>query len=483
MAPEKTWDRRAIEWDSRGLAFQTEGRYAEALEMHEHAVALEPLNARFQHNRANALANLGRSAEALGGFTAAIYLDPSIPQCHNGAGVIFHRLGDYERAIAAFRQAVELDRSYAEGASNLGTTLRTAGALEESKKWLLHAVKLDPANGRYYRYLVDGLSADAALEFLDVVESAIPAMGQMPDAVRAEFHFALAKLYEDAQRYDEAFEHLQQGNRLRRSALNYAETEELQFMLTMEQTFTKEFCETFAGIGNQTKRPIFVVGMPRTGTTLVEQILCAVPGVHGAGEIRAFEDAVAALQRDAQGGGDVRSGLRVAGDYYAEATQRFPGHHFVDKMPFNFRFAGLINLALPNARIIAISRDALDACFSIYATYFFDVVPFSWDLDELARYYRAYERLMAHWRTIVPADRMLEIRYEDLVEDFEANAKRIVAFCGLQWDPRVMEFHTVKRPVQTASHSQVRRPIYRSAMGRARRFERHLGPLAKALEG
>jgi tetratricopeptide (TPR) repeat protein len=475
-------DSQALALDSQGVALQQEGRYSEALELHNQAVGRDPLQAQFLHNRANALLMLGFHGDAMQGFAAAVARDPSLARSRNGYGVALHRLGDLDGAVDAFRHAIELEPSYGEALCNLGAILREQGELDEASAYFLRAIAAEPENGRYYRYLVDGTSGEIGRKFAGTVEAGLAVIDRMPVDQRAEFHFALGKVYEDVERYDEAFDHLRRGNELRRSLIGYAEAEELQFLETMERTFTPEFAAAASGAGNPTERPIFIVGMPRSGTTLVEQILAAVPDVYAGGELRTFESAVTALSKNADAGGDIRSGIRTAGDFYADTIAVFPGRRVVDKMPFNYRFLGLINLALPNARIIAMQRDPLDTCFSMYATFFFDGVNFSYDLAELARYYRAYERLMAHWRTVLPANRLLEVRYEDVVDDLESMAKRILAFCDLPWDAQALEFYRVRRPVRTASHSQVRRPVYRTAMGRAQRFAKHLGPLIEALE-
>ncbi|MGH7030610.1 MAG: sulfotransferase family protein [Stellaceae bacterium] len=236
--------------------------------------------------------------------------------------------------------------------------------------------------------------------------------------------------------------------------------------------------------GDASPLPVFIVGMPRSGTTLVEQMLASHPEVHGAGELGEIERAVAALGGPDGvpadiGGAELR---RLGASYLAKVTALAPGAtRITDKMPANFRYAGLIHLALPNARIIHLSRDPVDTCLSCFSILFGGDQPFTYDLGELGRYYRAYQRLMAHWRAVLPAGVMLEVRYEALVGDFEQEARRIVAHCGLRWNAACLDFHNTRRPVHTASSVQVRRPLYRSSVGRWRPAEEVLRPLLDAL--
>jgi hypothetical protein len=246
------------------------------------------------------------------------------------------------------------------------------------------------------------------------------------------------------------------------------------------------------GVGGPSRAPVFIIGMPRSGTTLVEQILASHPQVFGAGEIADFEKAAAGL------GGVVAEALhspeavslisadqfRRLGASYVErlaAVAPAGAARITNKTPGNFVLAGLIHLALPNARLIHISREPADTCLSCFSSLFVGNLPYAYDLGELGRYYRAYEALMAHWREALPRGVMLDVRYEELVADLEGQARRIVGHCGLEWDARCLDFHQNRRQVRTASAAQVREPIYKSSVGRWRRYEPFLGPLLAEL--
>jgi hypothetical protein len=254
--------------------------------------------------------------------------------------------------------------------------------------------------------------------------------------------------------------------------------------------FTKDFLRSHENRGEQSRLPIFVIGMPRSGTTLIEQILASHPQVFGAGELALFDQAAGALRDSLPGQppypdmAEAMSGEdfgKVGAIYLERLTQLAPdAHRIVDKMPGNFLLAGLIHLALPNATIIHAVRDPVDTCVSCYSLLFNDQ-KYSYDLSELGRYYWHYQSLMAHWHGVLPPGRILDVRYEELIGDLEGVARRIVAQCGLPWDERCLDFHRTSRMVNTPSATQVRKPIYRSSIGRWRRYKALLSPLLAEL--
>ena len=250
-----------------------------------------------------------------------------------------------------------------------------------------------------------------------------------------------------------------------------------------------------SGGGDASPIPIFVLGMPRSGTTLVEQIIASHPMVHGAGELQTLNDVILTVR--GPHGDTIRfpefvpgldaSALHQIGARYVTSVRKLAPEfaekceRITDKMPSNYYFAGLIHLALPNAKIIHTIRDPVDTCISCFSKLFSTDLNYSYDLGELGRYYKRYERLMAHWRRVLPRGRILDVRYEEVVADLETEARRIISHCGLPWKDRCLSFHEAIRPVRTASATQVRQPIYKSSVGRWRVYEAHLGPLLDAL--
>ena len=253
------------------------------------------------------------------------------------------------------------------------------------------------------------------------------------------------------------------------------------------QAFSVQAMARLAGKGDPSPAPVFVVGMPRSGTTLVEQILASDPRIFAAGEIDAFSQVLNGQSGAGSFPGSAAQwsgqALRQIGADYVDwiGAAAPAAERVVNKRPDNFRFAGLIHLALPNARIIHVRRDPVDTCLSCFSKLFGADLPYTFDLGELGRYYRAYEALMAHWREVLPADVMLEVQYEDLVADLEGQTRRILAHVGLDWDSRRLDFHLTQRRLRTASATQVRQPIYSSSVGRWRPYAPFLGPLIDAL--
>ncbi len=304
---------------------------------------------------------------------------------------------------------------------------------------------------------------------------------------RIELDFALGQALDEAGDPAEAFRFLAEGNALRRAQIGYDEAAALAELDAIEAAFTPELLAARAGRGDPTELPVFVVGMPRSGTTLIEQILASRPGVFAAGETAALPDALTAEPRLKFPRGLAKAPAKaldgIGARYAARLRAAAPdARRIVDKRPDNFRLIGLIRLVLPGARIVVARRDARDTCVSCFSKLFGPGAPYSFDLAELGRYHRAYDRLMAHWRALLPDGGMLEIDYEALVRDPETEGRRLLAFCGLEAGPGRLEAHRAERRIRTASALQARQPIQTGAVGRWRRFEPFLGPLLEALE-
>jgi len=472
--------------DTLGVVVADLGRHAEAVGYFERALAAEPRAAQTAFHLGNALLTLDRLQEARAAFDRALHLDPGYAAARNGLGAVFAHLGDHLAAADAFRSALALDPAFGDAACNLGRVLLEAGDVDEGRRWFERAIELNPRSSHYYLELVRSGSQPVPVDTLAAMEVLSTSADGLARSARIELHFALAKAYEDAQRYDDAFQQLVAGNRLKRAELTYNETEVLGLYAKLERAFDAPLLESLRSYGNPSEQPIFVLGMARSGSTLVEQILAAHPAIAAAGEIAEFGRQIAE-ERPPIGIGaplaTVGASLRAVGDRYLAATAQLAGTaaRLSDKTLMNFSYAPMINAALPNARMIHISRNWLDTCLSCFATLFLgNNVSFSYDLGELARYYAGYDRLMTRWRAILPADRLLEVRYEDVVADLEGQARRIVAFCGLPWDDACLAFQGARRAVRTASAFQVRQPLYNTAIGRAGRFAAHLQPLIDA---
>lgn len=432
--------------------------------------------------RGNELLGLGRYDEARRSFEMALSLFPACVVAHNGLGLIENARGDVLAAIAHFEDALRAEPNVADVESNLGYALAEAGDMESAIEHLRRAIALGPRNPRHYRLLL--LVNPDALEAAHV--AVLERLGTEPETLskpqRIELHFALGKIYDRQGRIDEAFAQFSAGNREKRADTPYDESRNLRFFAGLPRILRPEFLAGLRGAGNPSDRPIFVFGMPRSGTTLIAQTLAAHPDVTSAGELGIFSGLVdkgLPPINAATAAESVRSSVAdLAYRYLTETESLAKGRsRLVDKTLLNFVLAPMINAALPNARLIYVRRDPLDTCWSTYTTLFSDNLMFAYDLGELGRYYRAQDALMDAWRRVLPADRFLEVRYEDVIDDLELQARRIVEFCGLSWSPACLDFHKCGGVVRTASVGQVRSPLYRNAIGAAQRYRRHLTEL------
>jgi tetratricopeptide (TPR) repeat protein len=473
--------------DALGFAHAESGRLPEALALLERAIERNGDNASTFCRLGNVLLRLHRFAEAEAVFTQALQQAPDSAELLDGLGVALDRLERTAEAAAVYRRALELDPANANAACNLGKVLLEIGDVDEAMTWFDRAIELEPRNGSFYLPLMTGGSKSVKPEHRDAMLRLGAQIDTLPHAQQIDLHFALANVAERDGRIDDAFAHLVAGNRLKRADIPYDEAAALAYVRSTQAAFSNPLMDALRGCGDPSERPIFIVGMPRSGSTLVEQVLAAHPAVVGGGEFSVLGDLVRTMWPAIRATTieELRAQVRGIGEAYLGATDALAGGapRLADKTLEHVQLVPLIHVILPNARIIHIQRDDLDACFSCFATFFSDhKVPFSYDLREIGHYYRGYLDMVDVWRAFVPADRFLDVRYEALVADFEAQARRIIAFCGLDWDAACLNFHQARRLVRTASNLQVRQPLYRSSIGRAQPFLAHLAPMIEALQ-
>ncbi len=475
---------------NRGNALHDLKRDEEALASYDRAIALRPDHANAYSIRGNVLAGLERLEDALASYDQAIAISPDHAEALNDRGIVLSALGRDDAALASYHGALAARPGYANVYNNIGEVFERLGRFPEARAAFDAALRLAPALTVAYLNLSRHMTftaGDPHLAAMQVLER----VGDPSDTGRMYLHFALAKACADLGDHGGAFEHLLRANAQRRAQITYDEAASVGRFERIEAVFTRELVAAKAGLGDPSPVPIFVVGMPRSGTTLIEQIIASHPDVHGAGELRTLDrvvDATRGLHGQpaaypefvASADGALLSAIGAA--YVAELRKIAPdARRITDKLPGNFSAAGLIHLVLPNACVIHAVRDPVDTCVSCFSTPFAAGHHYTYDLAELGRYYRRYQSLMAHWRRVLPSERILDVRYEDVVADLEGEARRILAHCRLRWDPRCLDFHRTDRPVHTASVTQVRQPIYRTAIGRGRAYEPYLGPLLAEL--
>ena len=508
------------------MALEQQGAWDQAAEAYRQVAEHSPQDSRALTNLGNLEKRRGRLAEAEDCYRRALAINPGDPYAltNLGRALLFrHRYGearrcfertlaaapndatrllglaglaavdraedDHEQAFERLEQAVEIDPSHAAALTSLGQMMIERGQFEEARPLLERAIAAEPDQGAAYGYLAmvkPGGPDDETIATLTRL-AADPAT---PPSHAADLYFALGKAHDETGAADQAFAAFVEANRLVRESLPYdhaaAERDHEAIMATLDPE--RLAGATLEADGTARPTPIFVIGLPRSGTSLVEQILASHPAVHGGGESIDILRLVQELAAGEPGAGPYRPEDpawlgRLGEAYLAAMRRRVPeGAAMVtNKVPFNYRFAGLIPLALPGARIVHCRRDPRDSGLSCFMTHFALGSEFSYDLADFARAYRLYDRLMARCRALLPPGRMLELDYEALVADLEGQSRRLLDYCGLDWDPACLEFHRTERPVHTASAGQVRQPLYASAAGRWRRYEKELAPLIEAL--
>jgi len=310
------------------------------------------------------------------------------------------------------------------------------------------------------------------------------------EEARINLHFALGKMFDDCKRYDKAFEHFREANRFKRQRVHFDPEHFNRWVARIQNVCTPKFFERFAGVGDPSERPVFIVGMPRSGTTLVEQILASHPRVHGAGELTTIFDIVCALEHPGADGVKYPEVIATLDDAelqrsvrrYLDTLQEIDPQaaRVTDKLPSNFFHLGFIAAMFPRAHLIHCRRDAMDTCLSNFVQMFAEGHYYSYDLSDVAVYYRGYEQIMAHWREVLPIP-MYEVQYEELVGNQERISRELVDHAGLEWDDRCLAFHETRRAVRTASNWQVRQPIYKTARKRWKNYGKNLAQLKSDL--
>jgi tetratricopeptide (TPR) repeat protein len=432
------------------------GRLDQSLEHARRAAELRPNDVQNLSDLATLHLLRGEDALAHGCCERALALQPEFAPPHNTLGLIALQNGDLDRAKLHFEDFVRAAPNAAHGYINLLESYEVRSGDDPHVSAIERQLERGPA------------SADEML-----------------------LRFALAKAYRDLGREEVFLRQALTAASLKRSGIRYDEATTLKQFGEIQATFTAELMQRMREGGYRSQRPVFIVSMPRAGSTLVEQILASHPMVFGAGELTDYSEAVAAAWREADMrlkfpqfvSGTAPAMLTRIGELYIQRTSpRAPDSSIiVDKMPDNYLMVGLISLTLPDAKIIHVTRDPLDTCVSCFSKHFEAHHEYTYELAELGRYYSAYARLMEHWRAIVPPGAILEVQYEALIQDLEGQARRLLTHCRLPWDDAVLRFHETKRPIKTLSLAQVRQPIYRNTSGRWRKYDTLLRPLLEAL--
>jgi len=454
------------------------------------ACRLQPDNAEARNNLGISLRKQERLEEAELAFGAAVENDPGHFPALQNLALSRYRANDLESAIrlteAAVAAAPDRDKAY----GLLGSLYHEAGEFDKAVNLIRSTVRLTAENAELISQLAQSKKfTDADAGLLNELERIV----RLPDTGAEErivLHFALGKACDDMRRYDDAFGHFQQANELDRNKGVFDRDAHRAYIDRLIDTFDEAFFSTRRGIGSDSNRPIFVVGMPRSGTTMTEQILASHPQVFGAGELTTMSALVRRIPEEFCPGSDYpeaagaldRESIAVLAEAYLHeiASLNDSAVRVVDKMPHNFLLLGVIAVLFPNAHIIHCMRNPADTCLSCYTKRFNSRHPYNYDLADLGFYYREYRRLMAHWRRVLPIS-LFDLRYEETVSEPEPVIRALIENCELPWDDACLAFHKTRRGVKTPSAWQVRQPLYQSSRERWRNYAAHLEPLLQAL--
>jgi Flp pilus assembly protein TadD len=475
-----------------GVIAHQNGNLGEAIAHVGKAAELAPGVAFLHANLSEMLRLAGRIDDAVDAANRALALHPEFAQPLNNLARIAAARGDSQQALAFCRRALALAPDFADAHNTLGNILKELGQIDEARRAFLKAIELAPAVSGVYVNFAEVHTFVRGDPHLAAMEALAAKTDGLSKTDRLQLDFALAKVYEDLEDYGRAFRRLAGANAAKRAQISYDEKSALAMFDNIEAVFTRALIEGKSGGGDSSSVPIFVLGMPRSGTTLIEQILASHPQVHGGGELRTFFEALLAVRgpdgrpvaaAKSVAALDAKVFADIGAQYLAGIRKLAPtAPLIVDKMPNNYYFIGFIHLALPNAKIIHVIRDPIDTCISNFSKLFSQEFNHSYDLAELGRYYKRYERLMAHWQSVLPQGRILDVRYEDVVGDLEQETRRLLDYCELPWDERCLGFYETQRQVRTASAVQVRQPIYGSSVGRWRRYREYIAPLLAEIE-
>jgi Flp pilus assembly protein TadD len=512
-APNIPTDRkRARDLFNRGNKFFERGAYSEAAALFEEALTLDSVHAETLNNFGTSLAHLGRYEEAEQYLRQSMALKPNYSDPYGNLGNLLLLKGDLVGAEAMLRRALKLRPTFTEARVDLGLTLTYLGRVQDAKACFTKVLKSESRNvqalhGVGQVHALEGRFDEAEATFRQIIEvnPRMPAAWASLATTRkmtgtdsewfksaeslansglhpmeeANLRFALGKYCDDISDFAEAFQNFKRGNELLKTAApDYDQKDRASLVDRLIRGYS---AQAFSNIGpaiSSSEKPVFVLGMPRSGTSLAEQIIASHPETYGAGELTYWESLVQRETDATQGILTERARLKVAAEYLRILESRSgQALRVTDKAPVNSDFLGIIYSVFPNARVIYMQRDPVDTCLSCYFQKFSAGLNFTLDSSHLAHYFGEHRRLMAHWRAVLPPGFILDVPYEGLVADQETWSRRMLDFIGLEWDPRVLEFHTNTRRVATASAWQVRQKVYKSSVARGRNYERFIGPL------
>jgi len=466
-----------------GIIYQELGQSDEAIKCYEKVMAINPKNAEAHNNLGVSLNELSQFPEAINFYEKALAINPNYDEAYFNLGVTLDRMGQSNEALNSYRQALVINPDYADAYNNIGNILQELGQSDEAFSSYVHAVAIDPSNTEFHRNLAlmkNYKKGDT--QFIQM--QSLLSDNDLSQSEQIQLCFALAKAYADLGEKDKLFKVLNKGNQLRKEELNYSIEKDLENHSIVRKMFISNI-ENSSSYDPPTISPIFIVGMPRSGTTLVEQIISSHHKVYGAGELSALDNLIAPIMNDYvthNNSLSEKNFLSIRQRYLKNLSNLNASESIItDKMPTNFKNIGFILKAFPEAKIIHLKRDAMAICWSIYQRYFpADGIGFAYDMKDVGQFYNSYTEMMSYWHELFP-NQIYDISYEDLTINQEKETRKLLEYCELEWDENCLNFHTNKRAIKTASSLQVKEKMYQGSSEVWRKYEDQLKPLINTL--
>jgi len=466
-----------------GIIHHEMGQLDEAIKCYEKTITINPENAEAHNNLGVTLNKLTQFHEAINCYEQALAINPSYDESYFNLGTTLYELGRNDEALNSYKQTLIINPNYADAYNNIGNILQELGQFDEAFSNYVYALAIDPDNAEFHRNLA--LMKNYKKGDTQVIKmQSLLSDGNLSKSERIQLCFALAKAYDDLGEKDELFKILNQGNYLRKDELNYSIEKDLNNHSLFRKMFVSNI-ENSSSYDSLSIRPIFIVGMPRSGTTLVEQIISSHHKVHGAGELNALDNLIAPIMNNYSTHNNSLSEknfLSIRQGYSKKLSNLNVIESVItDKMPTNFKNIGFILKAFPEAKIIHLKRDAMAICWSIYQRYFpAEGIGFAYDMEDLGEFYNSYTEMMTFWHELFP-NQIYDISYEDLTTNQEHETKKLLEYCELDWDKNCLNFHKNKRAVKTSSSFQVKEKMYQGSSDVWTKYKTQLKPLIDSL--
>lgn len=470
-----------------GITLTEQNKIDEAINCYEKGLKIDPNYSMIYNNLGSIHQKRKNYIKAEAYYKKSIELDNKIPEPQNNLGNFYRTINEDEKAINAYKKAVELKPSFFPGYYNLGITYKNNGNIVKAKKYLEESIKLNKDLYPAHRALSEIIKYKHNNEHLKLLNKIF---NDEKNLNKKELAFALGKAYEDIKDYDKSFKFYINGNELHRKSIVYIQKKEINEFKEIKKTFNKKLFKNYCKSGNKDKKVIFIVGMPRSGTSLVEQILSSHKNVFGGGELNIIPNIINKHFTNEKKefllsniNNKKESYLKDIGNEYIETIKKISLNKNIitDKLPINFKWIGLIKLILPNSKIIHCNRNPKDTCLSIFKNYFVsNDLKFGYNLNEIASYYEMYLKIMNHWRKTIP-EFINEFSYENLISKPDLEIRNLLIKCDLSWDKNCLKFYENKRSVKTVSDTQVRKKIYKTSINSWKNYEKFIKAFFKSL--